>query len=149
MIVVCTIDYSNTMHNLGSSAVRLVSKNEKTSAYLTAGRLDIFFVGRWGTICTEGFHSSDAVAICSILTGSTSVLGYGAVGSQSILGYLLKHQSVTCMHNNYVYIAAHKILLLIIGLIRVQVPLQYGLKTLGVTMIVLQGGITVIMMALE
>ena len=66
--------------------VRLVSKNEQTSPYLTAGRLDIFYVGRWGTTCTDGFTSSDATAMCSILTGSTSVLSYGAVGSQPTLG---------------------------------------------------------------
>lgn len=72
--------------NVVSSAVRLVSKNERTSPYLTAGRLDIFYVGRWGTTCTDGFSSTDARALCSILTGSTSVLSYGAVGSQPTLG---------------------------------------------------------------
>ena len=88
MTVVCTVDYNNNiiMHNVVPSAVRLVSKNEGTSPYLTAGRLDIFFVGCWDTTCTDGFTSSDAVAMCSILTGSTSVLSYGAVGSQPILG---------------------------------------------------------------
>lgn len=72
--------------NTASSVLRLVTSNEKTSPYLTAGRLDVFYVGRWGTTCAEGFDSRDATAICSILTGSTDVLDYGEVGSQSTLG---------------------------------------------------------------
>ena len=51
--------------------MRLVGKNEKTSPYLTAGRLEIFFVGRWGTVCSFDplvFDSADTV--CKILTGS-------------------------------------------------------------------------------
>ena len=83
--------------NVAPSAVRLVSKNEQTSPYLTAGRLDTFFVGRWGTVCTNGFTSTDARALCSILTGSTSVLSYGAVGSQSTLGYKKKQNNHALM----------------------------------------------------
>ena len=70
--------------NADSSAIWLVGKNGATSRYLTAGRVDIFYVGRWGTICNDGFSSSDAAALCHILTGSTTVLAYGPVGSSRI-----------------------------------------------------------------
>ena len=69
------------MHLSAWSTVRFVTKNEKTSRYLTAGRVEIFFAGRWGTICGDGFQASDAVGLCHILTGSTRVLAHGVVGS--------------------------------------------------------------------
>ena len=61
-----------------------MSKREKTSRYLTAGRVNIFFAGRWGTICSDGFSATDAQGLCHILTGSSSVLAFGAVGSDNI-----------------------------------------------------------------
>lgn len=64
----------------GSSTFRLVSKNGATSIYLTAGRVEVFYVGQWGTICEDGFSSSDATVLCQILTGSSVVLAYGTVG---------------------------------------------------------------------
>ena len=67
-----------------SGAIRLVGKNGATSRYLTAGRVDIFYVGRWGTICNDGFSSSDAAALCHILTGSSAVLAYGPVGNSGL-----------------------------------------------------------------
>ena len=70
--------------NAESSAVRLVTTNGATSANLTAGRVDIFYAGLWGTICNDGFSSSDARALCHILTGSSTVLAYGTVGSSSL-----------------------------------------------------------------
>ena len=70
--------------NLDTSTVRFVSKREKVSRYLTAGRIQIFFAGRWGTICSNGFTSSDARRLCHILTGSSSVLAYGAVGDHNL-----------------------------------------------------------------
>ena len=71
-----------------SAVVRFVSNNEKISSSLTAGRLAIFFAGRWGSICSKGVKLSDAMALCHYLTGSTSVLAYGAVGSDN-LGFAL------------------------------------------------------------
>ena len=70
--------------NAGSSAVRLVTTNGSTSLNLTAGRVDVFYVGRWGTICDDGFSSSDAAALCHILTGSSTVLAYGTVGRSTL-----------------------------------------------------------------
>ena len=58
--------------------------NERTSNSLTAGRVDIFFAGRWGTICSDGFTLQDAMGLCHILTGSSGVLAYGAVGSNNL-----------------------------------------------------------------
>ena len=69
---------------VGSFAIRLVTKSSATSVYLTAGRVEVFYAGRWGTICDNGFSSSDAAALCHILTGSRSVLAYGRVGSSSL-----------------------------------------------------------------
>ena len=46
--------------------------------------MDIFFAGRWGTICSDGFSLSDARGLCHILTGSSSVLAYGAVGDDNL-----------------------------------------------------------------
>ena len=58
-----------------------MTTNGATSVNLTAGRIDVFYVGRWGTICDDGFSPSDAAALCHILTGSSTVLKYGIVGS--------------------------------------------------------------------
>lgn len=67
-----------------SSGVRFVSKRGKVSGHLTAGRVEIFYVGRWGTICSSGFTLSDAQGLCHILTGSDLVLAYGTVGSDNL-----------------------------------------------------------------
>ena len=64
--------------------IRFVSKREKLSSSLTAGCVGIFFAGRWGTICSDGFSLSDAQGLCHILTGSTTVLAYGAVVSDNL-----------------------------------------------------------------
>lgn len=67
-----------------TSTVRFVSKRDKLSSSLTAGRVDIFFAGRWGTICSDGFTLLDAKGLCHILTNSTSVLAYGSVGDDNL-----------------------------------------------------------------
>ena len=54
------------------------------SSSLTAGRVEILNNGIWGTICSDGFTLSDAQGLCFIMTGSTSVLAYGAVGSENL-----------------------------------------------------------------
>ena len=68
---------------LGSSTFRLVVKHGVTSSSLTAGRVEVFYVGQWGSVCNHGFSSSDAVALCHTLTGSSTVLAYGAIGNMS------------------------------------------------------------------
>lgn len=69
---------------LGSSVLRLVSKNEHSSVALTAGRVEIYFSGRWGTICSDNFQLSDAMGLCHILTRSSDVLAYGVIGSTNL-----------------------------------------------------------------
>ena len=64
--------------------MRFVSKNGRLSNSLTAGRVEIFFAGRWGTICSDKFTLSDAMGLCHILTDSTAVLAYGTVGRDNL-----------------------------------------------------------------
>ena len=59
-------------------------EGNKTSNSLTAGRIEIFFAGRWGSICSDGFTLQDAMGLCHFLRGSTGVLAYGAVGSKNL-----------------------------------------------------------------
>ena len=68
---------------------RLVTTNNKASHSkfnLTAGRLEVFFSGKWGSICSDGFSMSDAKVFCVALTGSSNatVLRYGSVGSDGL-----------------------------------------------------------------
>ena len=67
-----------------SSVVRFVSKNGRISNSLTAGRVDIFFAGRWGSICSDNFQLSDAMGLCHILTSSSDVLAFGTTGSDNL-----------------------------------------------------------------
>ena len=67
-----------------SSGVRFVSKREKRFSSFTAGRVEIFFSGRWGSVCSDGFTASDARGLCHVITGSDDVLAYGAVGSDNL-----------------------------------------------------------------
>ena len=66
------------------SNVRFVIEGNETSNSLTAGRIEIFFAGRWGSICSDGFTQQDAMGLCHFLTGSAGVLAYGAVGSTNL-----------------------------------------------------------------
>ena len=84
-VCVSSLNFHDAIHcDAESSAVRLVTKDSATSVHLTAGRVEVFYVGRWGTICNDGFSSSDAAALCHILTGSRTVLAYGTVGSSRL-----------------------------------------------------------------
>ena len=64
--------------------MQMVSKNEGLSVSLTAGRVEIFFAGRWETICSDNFQLSDAMGLCHILTRSSNVLAYGVTGSKNL-----------------------------------------------------------------
>ena len=64
--------------------LRLVTKDERSSGSLTAGRVEVLYNGQWGSICGDGFGSTDASVLCSILTGSSSVLSYGTVGNANL-----------------------------------------------------------------
>ena len=66
--------------------VRLVARNGQTSLSLTAGRLEVYYNGEWGTVCDDGFLSSEANTTCRDL-GFTGYLNYGTVGI-GFLGYV-------------------------------------------------------------
>ena len=62
------------------SSIRLVSSSGSTSSSLTAGRLEVYYSGQWGTVCNYFFGVSDARAACREL-GYTSYLQYGSVST--------------------------------------------------------------------
>ena len=60
--------------------VRLVSDSGRTAS-LSAGRLEIFLKGKWGTVCTYFFNISDANVACR-------QLGFNRANSYSSTKYL-------------------------------------------------------------
>ena len=64
------------------SELRLVQGNISSSSF-TAGRLEIFLYGEWGTICISGFGQTEATVACQQL-GYSSALDYG-----TNLGYVI------------------------------------------------------------
>lgn len=57
-----------------SGDLRLVDGN------VTSGRLEIFFEGVWGTVCDNGFGSTEAMVACWQL-GFSGYSSYGNVGN--------------------------------------------------------------------
>ena len=47
--------------NLGDGALRLVGLSSNNA---TAGRLEIYLQGEWGTVCDDGFSSTEANVAC-------------------------------------------------------------------------------------
>ena len=65
-----------------TGSVRLVGLRGVTSSNLTAGRLELYYNGRWGTVCDSGFGANEALTACRQL-GFMGYLEYGAVVSAS------------------------------------------------------------------
>ena len=47
-----------------SGQLRLVARNGQTSPSLTAGRLEVYYNGQWGTVCDDQFGSTAADVAC-------------------------------------------------------------------------------------
>ena len=76
---------NNTLIGLQIEAVRLVTSSGSTSSSNTAGRLEVYYNGQWGTVCNDGFGSYNARTACLQL-GFSSYINYGSVSS---LGYII------------------------------------------------------------
>ena len=59
-----------------SGSVRLVGKGGVTSPNLTAGHLEVYYNGQWGTVCSYGFGLYEAKTICKQL-GFSDYVDYG------------------------------------------------------------------------
>ena len=60
--------------------IRLVSETGRTSS-LTGGRLEVFLNGQWGTVCDDGFGTSDATVACRQLGFTVGASAYGNAGA--------------------------------------------------------------------
>ena len=58
--------------------------NNGNSDVVSAGRLEVYYYGQWGTVCDDEFTLVDACVACRQL-GYTSVLEVDTVG---VLGYV-------------------------------------------------------------
>ena len=72
-----------------SGDLRLVDGDGST------GRLEVYFFGQWGTVCDDGFGSSEARVACQQL-GFSDYSSYGNVGNSQYVGQLSLHQLFYC-----------------------------------------------------
>ena len=65
-----------------SGTLRLVARDGHTSSTLTAGRLEVYYSGQWGTVCDDNFGVSEANVTCTQLGFSSGYLDYTTVGTR-------------------------------------------------------------------
>ena len=63
--------------------LRLVARNGQTSPSLTAGRLEVYYNGQWGTVCDNHFGGIEASTACGQLGFQDDYLYFTNVGSTS------------------------------------------------------------------
>ena len=68
--------------NSNSGQLRLVARDGRTSPSLTAGRLEVYYNGQWGTVCDDEFGVSEARIACNQLGFTQGYLHYTSVGSR-------------------------------------------------------------------
>ena len=69
----------NTAQSSGD--LRLVGRNEVTSSSLTAGRLEVYYNGQWGTVCDNAFSETEANVACRQL-GFSGHVDFGTIGRE-------------------------------------------------------------------
>ena len=69
-------------------SVRLVPITERfrSSTSYTAGRVEVFYNGDWGTVCGRNVNKATADALCAEVTGEQTsfALVYGTAGSSGL-----------------------------------------------------------------
>jgi len=66
----------------GNGTIRLVGG--QTSSTSVSGRLEIFYGGRWGTVCDDYFGQHDAAVVCRQYVGQNPSLGWTAANVTAV-----------------------------------------------------------------